>query len=548
MEEYFRFSEKKQERFLELVLFTHLATIYSDSRLCEQEKVLTQKVIEELVNDGYDRQDIEAKVKKIEDYILNTMAEKTKDFIMLFETSIKHALPPAETELYHRLAHVIMKGACIDDAYQEQERRLFQHFRNVVISVNDEEQKKMDYGVALKKKEVVVNEKEEDKPVVEEAVGEEPGAVSIPETVEQETEQPVYKLSFIDDVIPETPGEQHYHQYEKGIPDEIPAYEKDQLKAIDMVKRIWEVQRGKNPESLKVKHITSPPVSFALYGFTYRLPASQKTEIIIAGDLHGCYNNLKAVLWQTDFMNRVSAGEDVYLVLLGDFFDRGTRTLDGIMPLVLNLILEYPERVIVLRGNHEHFMVNKEGIVESAVRPCETITFWKKYLSNDFLKAYMDFFEQIPLMAFFSNGIIAVHGGIPPAGVLKKVRLLSDFNKLDELDTKRLRYSVLWTDPGEVEDIPINLKAVFHAPFGKKQFAQFMNKIGARLMVRGHEAITKGCEFTYPGSCITVFSAGGSDNPHSFAYNNVIPRFLRITGNYNIEAVKIHWEYFEDGD
>jgi hypothetical protein len=233
-------------------------------------------------------------------------------------------------------------------------------------------------------------------------------------------------------------------------------------------------------------------------------------------------------------------------VFLGDFFDRGTRTLDGIMPLVLQLVLEYPEHVILLRGNHEHFVLNDQGIVESAVRPCETITFWKKHLSNDFFKAYMSFFEQMPLMAFFSNGIVAVHGGIPPARILTKIKSLDDLNTLQRIDKKRLIYSLLWTDPGEADDIPINLKAIFHAPFGKLQFKAFMEKIGGRLMVRGHEAIKNGCEYTYPNSLVTIFSAGGKDNPHSFAYNNIIPRFLRIRDNHSLEAVKIQWHHFPD--
>jgi len=546
MEEYFRFSGKKEERFLELILFAHLATIYSDSILCEQEKVLTQKVIKELVTEGHDRKDIELKVQKIEEYIHNIMEEKTKDFIMIFETSIKYALPPAETELYHRLAHVIMKGACIDDSYTEQERRLYQHFRNVVISINDEEQLKMDYGVAIKRKNTVTVE------TIEEISDKEPDDITdkikrTEEKVDELNRQQRYELSFVDNTIPHNFEDYHLHKYERGVPDDVIEYEKDQIKAMEMVMRIWDIQRKKSTDDLKnIQHITSLPDSFLLNGCLYSLPASEKTEIIVVGDLHGCYNNLKAVLWQTDFMNKINTGEDVYLVFLGDFFDRGTRTLDGIMPLVLNLILEYPERVIIIRGNHEHFMENKEGFIESAVRPHETITFWKKHLSNNFFKAYMNFFEQFPLMALFSNGIIALHGGIPPRSILDKVDTLSDFNRLEKLDEKRLRYSVLWTDPGEAEDFPINLKAVFHAPFGKKQFNHFMQKIGARLLIRGHEAVENGCEFTYPRSLVTVFSAGGENNPHAFAYNNITPRYLRITNNFKLEAVKIHWENFKD--
>ena len=215
MKEYFRFSGKKEERFLELILFAHLATIYSDSILCEQEKVLRKKVIEELATEGYDRKDIELKVRKIEEYIHNVMEEKTKDFIMIFETSIRHALPPAETELYNRLAHVIMKGACIDDSYTEQERRLYQHFRKVVISINDEEQSKMDYGVALKSKNAVIVE------TIEEMPDKKPDDVIDQTTLteekhEKDDHQHQYELIFVDNMVPQTSHDYHLHKYERG--------------------------------------------------------------------------------------------------------------------------------------------------------------------------------------------------------------------------------------------------------------------------------------------------------------------------------------------
>ncbi|MBN2442156.1 MAG: serine/threonine protein phosphatase [Spirochaetales bacterium] len=545
MEEYFRFSKNKEERFLELILFAHLATIYCDSHLCDQEKELTKGLIRELVSEGYDRGDIELKAANIEKYILTTMQEKTKDFIMIFDTSIKQALPPAETELYNKLAHIIMKGALVDDKYKEQERRLFQHFRKVVVSVNREEEKKMDYGTSFKPEKEEVDDPDEGIYLLQGDTQktEDPKTSPLKDT---SLKVPVFEFSFVDDETYTNPRNNHLQKYEDGIPDDVSLYESDQLNKMEMVTRIWDVLRKKASDSLHVRYITSLTSSFVLDGCMYGLPVTDKTEIFIVGDLHGCYNNLKAVLWQTDFINKVNEDKDVYLVLLGDFFDRGIRTLDGIMPLVLQLVLEYPERVIVLRGNHEHFMVNEQGIVQSAVRPCETISFWQKHLSNDFFRKYMAFFEQLPLMAFFSNGIIAVHGGIPPAGIIENIKVLHDFNTLSVQDMKRLRYSVLWTDPGEAEDMPINMKAVFHAPFGKKQFRSFMEKIGAHLLIRGHEAVQNGCECTYPGSLMTVFSAGGKNNPHAFAYNEITPRFLRITSGNRLEAVKIRWEFFAD--
>jgi hypothetical protein len=541
--DYFVFSDDKGKQTLELMIFVHMAIAYSDSHLCEQEKLLTEKLVGELMVMGYEKKDILKTKERIEEFFLSLSRLHRDDFENIFAISLKKGLPPLEKELHDTLTHILMRGAYCDGAFTEQERDIVMRFRNVLRGLVDEEQIKTDYGLLFGgKKTVPVEESDEKEP--DSAVQQESEVAVHLESGEKKS--PVYRLSFVDEMMPDTTKENHYHQYEAGIPDEVEEYEKDQLKVMEMVLRIWDVQRQKGRDKLNVKNVSSLPHEFVLDGIAYGVPAGEDTEIIVVGDLHGCYNNLKAILWQTDFKAKVNKGDDIYLVFLGDFFDRGTRTIDGIMPLVLQLILEYPDHVLVIRGNHEHFVKTREGVVVNAVRPSDTFDFWKDHLSNRFFEQYMLFFEQMPVMALCKNGIMTVHAGIPPADIVQKIGVISDINHLGESDAKKLLYAVLWTDPGAAEDSPINMKAVFHAPFGKKQFRQFMEKIGASLMIRGHEEVNDGCEFTYPDSLITVFSAGGKDNPQTYSYSHITPRFVRITANTRVEAVKIHWEFFND--
>jgi diadenosine tetraphosphatase ApaH/serine/threonine PP2A family protein phosphatase len=541
--EYFVFSDSKVQRSLELMLFVHMAIMYSDSHLCEQERLLTGNLIEELMVMGYEKKDILKTKERIEEYLLLLSRINQDNFVNIFALSLKKGLPPMERDLHDKLAHILMKGAYCNGTRTEQERGIIDKFRKVLRELVDEEQKKADYGLLLGDKKTGTDVESDEEELASSKQQETSLAGHL---LPGEKKSPIYQFSFVDDMMPDTIKENHYHQYEGGVPDEVELYEEDQIRVMEMVQRIWDVQRKKGRDKLRVKNLFSLPEEFVLDGIVYGVPVTEDTEIIVVGDLHGCYNNLKAVLWQTNFKAKVNSGHDIYLVFLGDFFDRGTRTIDGIMPLVLQLILEYPDHVLVLRGNHEHLVKNRDGVVVNAVRPSDTFDFWKEHLSNRFFEQYMLFFEQMPVMAFFKSGIIAVHAGIPPADVIQKISVISDINHLDEIDTKKLLYSVLWTDPGTVEDCPINMKAVFHAPFGKKQFRHFMEKMGASLIIRGHEEVANGCEFTYPDTLITVFSAGGKDNPQSYSYTHVTPRFVRITGNTTVEAVKIHWEFFND--
>jgi uncharacterized tellurite resistance protein B-like protein len=274
-----------------------------------------------------------------------------------------------------------------------------------------------------------------------------------------------------------------------------------------------------------------------LDGHVYVLPANpaKEVDLLVLGDLHGCYSCLKAALMQADFFKKV---EDYkinpekhpapYLVLLGDYIDRGRFSYAGTMRAVMQLFINMPEHVFMLRGNHEYY-VEIRGQVLAPVRPSEAMDSIKEKASMEVLAAYMNFFEAMPNMLIFDRTLF-VHGGIPRDGTLR-----DKYVDLASLNNKDIRFEMLWSDPADADAIPDELQAEnARFPFGRKQFHAFMSRCGLKTMVRGHERVREGFKKVYDGdegTLFTLFSAGGktnSDLPEKSSYRTVEPMALNM--------------------
>lgn len=295
-----------------------------------------------------------------------------------------------------------------------------------------------------------------------------------------------------------------------------------------------------------------------LDGHVYVLPPDPNTEyeLIVLGDLHGCYSCLKAALMQTDFLAKVQAHTndpegtpDTRLVLLGDYIDRGRFSYDGIMRAVMQLFVTVPNSVYMLRGNHEYYLEHK-GRILAPVRPAEGMMSLEGIAGDGFFKEYMHMFEELPTSLSFDR-IFFAHAGIPrDASLREKWRDLSSLNDPD------LRFEMMWSDPSETEAVPDELqKKVARFGYGSAQFRSFMARIGCSTMVRGHERITDGFRATYEfpdASLYTLFSAGGEnclDLPETSNYREVTPRALTIRwkgGVSTITPFAIDWARYND--
>ncbi|OHT00044.1 hypothetical protein TRFO_33324 [Tritrichomonas foetus] len=77
-------------------------------------------------------------------------------------------------------------------------------------------------------------------------------------------------------------------------------------------------------------------------------------EFYVIGDLHGNIRDLLRILVAARFQVT-----DVKLLFLGDYVDRGEFSIE-VISLLLAMMIQFPDRVFLLRGNHEFAEVNEK--------------------------------------------------------------------------------------------------------------------------------------------------------------------------------------------
>jgi len=205
-------------------------------------------------------------------------------------------------------------------------------------------------------------------------------------------------------------------------------------------------------------------------------------RIMIAGDTHGDLKVTKAIaerFFEEDFD---------YLVFLGDYIDRAPLDIGSSIHNInylLSLKRDMPKEIILLKGNHE----------ANYAIPCHPYVF-KEEVENAYPgmhEKYVEVFENMPLMVI-SNKVFASHGGILKGFGLRELREV-DKNDLHAIE------SLTWSDP--------EFSQIFRGigiPYGRKDLEEFLNGIGASVLIKGHDYSTNGMAI-YGGKCLTIFSS-----------------------------------------
>lgn len=297
-----------------------------------------------------------------------------------------------------------------------------------------------------------------------------------------------------------------------------------------------------------------PPGSRFLDGFVHVMRPHKPVELIVLGDLHGCYSCLKAALLQSNFIERAWAHQwdpekypDVKLVFLGDYIDRGRFSFDGVMRAALQLFVAMPDQVVLLRGNHE-WLRWQSGRIASGVYPAEALASIIPHVPVEMLEAYRQLFEAMPT-SFVCDRTLLVHGGMPRWDTFE-----ARYHDLSSLNDPEMRFQMMWSDPVHTNHIPVEMQRENpRFNFGRDQFAAFMKRSGMTTMIRGHEQIDRGFDVYYDlgdTRLLTVFSAGGADNndlPAESSYRNVTPMALSLQygqGTPTATPWPIHYQPF----
>jgi predicted phosphodiesterase len=199
------------------------------------------------------------------------------------------------------------------------------------------------------------------------------------------------------------------------------------------------------------------------------------------GDTHGDFETTKSIIKRFFDVD--------HLVFLGDYIDRELDRWGSVYNLTYLLFLKYrfPEKILLLKGNHEC----------NYVIPCFPYEFeWEvsqRYGSSNAHGKYVEVFSTMPLMVF-TGDVFAAHGGILKGADLEKLRNVGK-NDLQVVE------SIVWSDP--------LISPVYRGagdPFDERDLVDFLDEIKAKVFIRGHDYNTLGFSI-YGDRCLTIFSS-----------------------------------------
>lgn len=223
-------------------------------------------------------------------------------------------------------------------------------------------------------------------------------------------------------------------------------------------------------------------------------------EAVVVSDLHGHLKSLTQILKETNFLQKAEQNNKAFLVLLGDYGDRGVHSAE-VYYILLRLKALFPEQVILMRGNHE-------GPEDLLAYPHDLPVQFKGRFEKEWKKAYSkirELFKHLYNAVLIEERYLMIHGGLPP-----KAKTLDDLAYAHlKHPNLRLLEDMLWSDPTE------NIEGVRESPrgagqlFGEKITQEVLKRYNVKILIRGHEPSPNGFKTNHRDKILTLFSRKG---------------------------------------
>ena len=232
-------------------------------------------------------------------------------------------------------------------------------------------------------------------------------------------------------------------------------------------------------------------------------------RVTIIGDLHGNIRDTIRVITASNWLM-----SNTILLFLGDYVDRGSFSVE-VITLLLSLMLEFPNRVYLLRGNHEDREVNKTyGFRMQIMEDFGDETLWTQFNSV---------FDYLSIAAIVNGNIFCVHGGISKH--LKKLTQISTMQKpIPSCMETDLLCDLMWSDPNPEYPYFQESARGMGSLFGCVAALRFMKEFSFKNVIRAHQCVKNGIEMFANGMVITVFSSSNYIGNHNMCgYLTVLP-------------------------
>lgn len=209
-------------------------------------------------------------------------------------------------------------------------------------------------------------------------------------------------------------------------------------------------------------------------------------------------------------------------LFLGDYVDRGLHSIET-LAFVLALKVRFPDKIFLLRGNHECAEINgdEELYLSGSFKSQLKLTYGVKD-GDELWRAFNRCFEYMPLAAVIDKKVFCVHAGIP--------RYLARNPSCDILETiasiprppnitDDLVFDLIWADPATLTEERFigqdgfppgfgrNTRGPATCVFGKEAVRLFTEKSGCSHMIRAHQSPKLGVDISKNATILTVFSS-----------------------------------------
>lgn len=224
----------------------------------------------------------------------------------------------------------------------------------------------------------------------------------------------------------------------------------------------------------------------------YSLPnvVSLRSPVTVVGDIHGHFFELVEVFRVGGYC------PDTNYLFLGNYVDMGHYSIQSLM-LLFCLKLRHPDRITLLRGNHETKAVSQAyGLYGECMHHYGSAAPWRHITEA---------FQYLPIAAVIDDTRLCIHSGLSPTGeIVDQLRVLDRFV---EPEPKSTLADILWSSPSETY-------TGFHKDpksgvltFGAEVLNRFLHTNNLQQVIRGHSLCTAGFREFWSGKLLSLWSA-----------------------------------------
>jgi diadenosine tetraphosphatase ApaH/serine/threonine PP2A family protein phosphatase len=168
-----------------------------------------------------------------------------------------------------------------------------------------------------------------------------------------------------------------------------------------------------------------------------------------------------------------------------------------VIVILLALKCKYPDRVFLLRGNHEFPHINHMyGFYDEIMQNYNSEALWVEFQVT---------FELLPLAAVVGATIFCVHGGLSPnLSSLEQIAAIP--MPIGDYVDNPLISDLIWSDPEDTVQTFAENHRGSGVLFGPAAVKAFLGSTDLKLIIRAHQCIRDGYS-TFADSCgVTLFS------------------------------------------